>query len=118
MAGHRGNSVDCCILPQLLPAQLKHQYLYDTNFYNMNFKTKAPWKLSSTRSYLLPLQETTGMLQTQLQEAQQELEQGAQQHRDDLAALREEGSTLLQDKIGLQKQVPPPFSQHYSPSPA
>ncbi|XP_014441623.1 centrosome-associated protein CEP250-like isoform X2 [Tupaia chinensis] len=45
------------------------------------------------------------MLQTQLQEAQQELKEAARQHQDDLIALREEGSTLLQDKIDLQKQM-------------
>lgn len=50
-------------------------------------------------------QETTGMLQTQLREAQKELEQAAQQHRDSLAALQEEGRALLQDKIDLHKQV-------------
>jgi centrosomal protein CEP250 len=45
------------------------------------------------------------MLQTQLREAQQELKEAVQQHKDDLAALQEEGSTLLQDKIDLQKEV-------------
>lgn len=46
------------------------------------------------------------MLQTQLQEAQRELKEATQQHRDDLAALQEESSSLLQDKMDLQKQVP------------
>lgn len=58
------------------------------------------------------------MLQTQLREAQKELEQAAQQHRDSLAALQEEGRALLQDKIDLHKQVPPPLSRPHSPSPA
>lgn len=49
------------------------------------------------------------MLQTQLREAQRELERAAQQHRDDLTALRQEGSSLLQDKMNLQKQVPVPL---------
>lgn len=75
-------------------------------------------KLSSIHCCLLPSQETTGMLQTQLREAQRELEQAAQQHRDDLAALQEEGSSLLQEKIELQKQVLAPLSQPHSPSPA
>lgn len=51
------------------------------------------------------------MLQTQLQEAQRALEQAAQQHKDSLAALQEEGGTLLRDKIDLQKQVSAPLSQ-------
>lgn len=80
-------------------------------------RPRTPWKLSSALSCLPPLQETTGVLQTQLREAQQELEQGTERHRDDLAALREEGRALLQDKIDLQKQVPP-SSQPHSPSPA
>lgn len=58
------------------------------------------------------------MLQTQLREAQREREQAAQQHRDDLTALRGESGSLLQDKIDLQKQVPPPLSQLPSTSPA
>lgn len=51
------------------------------------------------------------MLQTQLREARRELDQAAQQRRDDLTALQGESSSLLQDKIDLQKQVPPPLSQ-------
>lgn len=58
------------------------------------------------------------MLQTQLQEAQQALEQAAQQHRDSLATLQQEGRVLLQDKTDLQKQVPAPLSQPHNPSPA
>lgn len=56
------------------------------------------------------------MLQTQLREARRELDQAAQQHRDDLTALQGESSSLLQDKIDLQKQVPPPLSQPPSAS--
>lgn len=64
------------------------------------------------------------MLQTQLQEAQQALEQAAQQHRDSLVTLQEERRVLLQDRTELQKQVPAPLSQprnpsqHSNPSPA
>lgn len=49
-------------------------------------------------------QETTGMLQAQLQETQQELKEAAQQHRDDLAAFQK-------DKLDLQKQVEDLMSQ-------
>lgn len=52
-----------------------------------------------------PLQETTGRLQAQLWEAQQELAQAAQRHRADLAALKEEGHALLQNKQELLEQV-------------
>lgn len=58
------------------------------------------------------------MLQTQLQEAQQALEQAAQQHRDSLVTLQEERRVLLQDRTELQKQVPAPLSQPRNPSPA
>lgn len=84
------------------------------DFYNMNSRPRHPVKASSPHSRLLPLQETTGMLQSQLREAQRELARAAQQHRDDLTALQQEGSSLRQDKISLQKQVPLPLSQPHS----
>lgn len=81
-------------------------------------RPKPLWKFSSTHSYLLPLQETIGMLQTQLREAHWELEHAAQQHRDGLVALQEDHNILLLDKTDLQKQVHPSPTQPHSPSPA
>lgn len=57
---------------------------------------------------LSPLQETTSMLQTQLQGAQQELKEAAQQHREECAAFQK-------DRVDLQKQVHPFYLLH-SPS--
>lgn len=54
------------------------------------------------------LQETTNMLQTQLQGAQQELKEAAQQHREECAAFQK-------DRVDLQKQVRPFYLPH-SPS--